>query len=80
MPKPSAKRSSRSRLKTLPLTSHQRKTLKTWLANDGVIRKTARLLDRDKNLVKDELRFALVKLGCPTDFAKALKQLRGKHR
>lgn len=80
MPKPSAKRSSRSRLKNLPLTGYQRKTLKTWLANDGIIRKTARLLGRDKNLVKDELRFALIKMGCPADFAKALKQLRGKRK
>ena len=76
MAKPSAQPGFQSKLKGLPLTGRQRRTLKAWLANDGIIRQTARVLDRDKNLIKDELRFALIKLGCPADFGKALKQLR----
>ena len=80
MPKSPARRSSRRKPKPRPLTGHQRKTFKTWLAADGIIRQTARRLDRDRNLVKVELRAALEKLGYPADFAKALKQLRRKHK
>ncbi len=76
MAKPSTQSSCRKMLKGQPLTANQRRTLKAWLANGGVIRQTARVLDRDKNLVKDELRFALVKLACPDDFAAAFKKLR----
>ena len=74
------KRSRAPKAKGLPLTGNQRRTLKTWLANGGIIRQTARKLDRDRNLVKVELKAALKKLGHPTDFDAARRRLIGKRR